>query len=59
MTELPVLSADAEMAKAADRNDADYNASATFSAEDAREALERTADFLAEVERLIAPPGEA
>lgn len=38
---------------AADRNDADYNAAATFTAEDAKEALDRTADFLAEVERLV------
>lgn len=39
---------------AADRNDADYNAAACFTAEDAQEAVERTTAFLAEVERLVA-----
>ena len=44
---------------AADRNDADYNAAACFAAVDAQEALDRTTEFLAEVERLATkvPPG--
>jgi uncharacterized protein (UPF0332 family) len=46
---------------AADRNDADYNASATFTDGDSREALERTAEFLAEVQSIVddaeRPPG--
>ncbi len=43
---------------AADRNAADYNASATFTAEDAAEALERSAEFPAEVQRLVTASGE-
>lgn len=39
---------------AADRNDADYNAAATFTEQDTAEALDRTAEFLAEVERVVA-----
>lgn len=39
---------------AADRNDADYNAASTFTEDDSREALERTSEFLAEVEKLVA-----
>ncbi|MCB1744703.1 MAG: HEPN domain-containing protein [Gammaproteobacteria bacterium] len=38
---------------AADRQDAEYNVAATFTAADAREDIDGAADFLAEVKRLL------
>jgi uncharacterized protein (UPF0332 family) len=38
---------------AADRNDADYNSTATFLAEDAKEAIQGAREFVAEVEGLV------
>jgi uncharacterized protein (UPF0332 family) len=39
---------------AADRNDADYNSTATFLAEDAHEAIQGAREFVAAVEGLVA-----
>jgi uncharacterized protein (UPF0332 family) len=42
---------------AADRNDADYNSTATFLAEDAKDAIQGAREFVAEVEGLVTAGG--
>jgi uncharacterized protein (UPF0332 family) len=44
---------------AADRNDADYDAAATFDAEDSRQDIEQAEAFVAEAKRLVGGGGKS